>query len=106
MKRHRPNEFREFENCCVVMAMKSLKLALCVRILQDTCQAASCDALAQNDANVQLDYEILCAEDVGNEQTAKQEGAARIQRRRHHSKNCLSNQLVGSSDVPPQVSRE
>ena len=42
-------------------AIEKETLALRVRILQDTCQAASCDALAQNDANMQLDYEGLCA---------------------------------------------
>ena len=60
MKRHRTNEFREFENCCAVMAVKNLKLALRVRLLQDTCQAAPCDALAQNDVNMQVGNEGLC----------------------------------------------
>ena len=32
-------------------------LALRLRILQETCQAVFCDALAQNDVDMQIDYE-------------------------------------------------
>ena len=33
------------------------KLTLCLRILRETRQAVSCDALAQNDANMHADYD-------------------------------------------------
>ena len=57
-------------------------LPLCVRILQDTCQAASCDAAAKNEANVQTDHEnlfilnVYTGENLETKSLAEQEIAA------------------------------
>ena len=52
-----------FEFDVVVMQIKK-KLTLRAWILQDPCQAVSCDASAQNDATMQFDFVDLYVLDV------------------------------------------
>ena len=91
------------------MMMNSVKLALCVRILRDTCQAASCDVAGQNDGVKQFYCADLFVEDDCQQQQMEivsQEIAAISQGGRHDDYHSQVQTDHGSRCVPPGFPRK